>query len=70
MSLASYPELTKLPPREKMKLADELWQAGVSDEMPVPAEQKKMLDSRWAAYRAGKIKRISMEEMERRLDRK
>ena len=70
MSLASFPELQKLPSSEKLKLADELWQAGISDSMPVSAEQKKMLDGRWAAYRAGKMKRITMEELERRLGRK
>ena len=70
MSLASYPKLQKLPRSQKLKLADELWRAGVSDSMPVPAEQKKMLDSRWTAYRAGKAKRIDMAELERRVFKK
>jgi hypothetical protein len=33
----------------------------------VPMEQKRMLDDRWAAYRAGTMRRISMGELERRL---
>jgi putative addiction module component (TIGR02574 family) len=70
MTLASFPELKKLPSRQKLKLADELWQAGVTDSMPIPAEQKKMLDARWASYRAGATKRISMSELERRLEKK
>ena len=68
MSLADFPALNKLPNSEKLKLADQLWQAGVGDSMPVPAEQMNLLDSRWKAYPAGKLRRISLEEMERRLD--
>ena len=67
MTLTSYPELMKLPGRQKLALADALWQAGVSDSAPVPAKQKKLLDSRWAEYRAGKTKRIGLDELERRL---
>jgi putative addiction module component (TIGR02574 family) len=70
MNLASFPELQKLPRREKMKLADELWQSGVSDSMPVTAEQKRLLDARWSSYRAGTTKRISIAELKRRLARK
>lgn len=70
MSLARFPELQKLTGEEKMKLADELWQAGVSDSMPVTAAQKDVLDSRWAAYRAGTMKRISVAELNRRLAKK
>jgi putative addiction module component (TIGR02574 family) len=70
MKLANYPELMKLPKSEKLKLADELWLAGISDAMPVPAEQARTLDARWASYRTGKTKRISMAELERRLKKK
>lgn len=68
MTLASFPELKKLPTQQKLKLADELWQAGVSDSMPVSAAQKKMLDTRWTAYQSGELKRVSIAELERRLD--
>jgi putative addiction module component (TIGR02574 family) len=70
MSLSDFPELAKLPNAQKLTLADELWRSGVSDSMPVPSEHKKVLDSRWADYRAGKIKRISMAELERRVSKK
>jgi putative addiction module component (TIGR02574 family) len=70
MNLASFPELQKLPPLQKIKLADELWQAGVSDSMPVTAEQKKLLDARWSSYQAGTTKRIGMAELKRRLAKK
>jgi putative addiction module component (TIGR02574 family) len=67
MTLTSYPELMKLPDRQKLALADALWQAGISDATPIAAKQKKLLDTRWAAYRAGKTKRITLEELGRRL---
>ena len=67
MSLASFPELKKLPRRQKLRLADELWQAGVSDKMPVTLAQKRLLDTRWASYRSGKSKRLSLAELERRV---
>ncbi len=67
MTLTSYPELMKLPDRQKLALADALWQAGIGETAPVTARQKKLLDSRWAAYRAGKTKRLSLEELDRRL---
>ena len=67
MSLASYPALKKLPNRQKLELADALWQAGISDATPVTAKQKKLLDARWDDYQAGKTKRISISELEKRL---
>ena len=67
MTLTSYPELMKLPDRQKLALADALWQAGISDATPIAAKQKKLLDTRWAVYRAGKTKRITLEELDRRL---
>lgn len=67
MPLAQYPELQKLPKRQKLKLAEELWCAAVDDAAPVGANHRAILDSRWKAYRAGKAKRITLEELERRL---
>ena len=70
MDLAHFPELRKLPKRQKLKLADELWGAGVDDRRPVSAEDRALLDSRWKAYRSGKVERISLEELERRVARR
>ena len=70
MTLASFPELKKLPKRQRFKLAEELWLSGVNDSLPVRSAQKKLLDTRWAAYRAGAAKRIALAELERRLSRK
>ena len=70
MTLANFPELKKLPKRQRLKLAEELWFSGVDDSMPVGPLEKQFLDERWASYRAGKAKRISLSELERRLKRK
>lgn len=70
MTLASFPELTKLPKRQRLKLAEELCFSGVDDSMRVEPEAKQGLDERWSAYRSGKAKRISLHELERRLKRK
>ena len=70
MALAQFPELRKLPKRQKLKLADELWRDAVDDAASVSAEDRSLLDSRWKAYRAGKVERISLQELERRVARK
>jgi putative addiction module component (TIGR02574 family) len=66
MDLSQFPELKKLPRKQKLQLADELWKSGVGEATPVTREQKKLLASRWSDYRAGKIKRIGLSELERR----
>jgi putative addiction module component (TIGR02574 family) len=70
MTLAKFPELKKLPKRQRLKLAEELWFSGVDDSMPVGPLDKQELDERWNTYRAGKAKRISLNELEHRLRRK
>lgn len=70
MALTQFPELRKLPKRQKLKLAEELWCAAVDDRQPVSAADRAVLDSRWKACRAGKEERISLEEVERRAGRK
>lgn len=67
MPLAHFPELTKLSKRQRMKLAEELWFSGVDDNLPVNPVHKKILDERWSAYKSGKVKRITLPELERRL---
>ena len=67
MALAQFPELQKLPKRQKLELAEDLWCAAVDDTAPVSGKQRALLDSRWKAYRSGKTERISLEELERRL---
>ncbi len=60
--------LLRLPKRRRLEIAERLW-LSVADEkdMPVPESHKKILDARLAAYRSGKSKPISHEELMRRL---
>lgn len=69
MTLADFPSLTRLPKRQRLKLAEELWFSGVDDDLAVRAEQKSELDGRWKAYKRGRIRRLSMQELTRRLGR-
>ncbi len=66
MPLADYPDLQKLSRRAKNQLAEELWQAANAD-APVSAAHRRTLDSRWADYKSGKTKAISLAELNQRL---
>jgi putative addiction module component (TIGR02574 family) len=70
MTLADFPELAKLSKRQRMKLAQELWNSGADDRVPVNSAQREILNERWAAYQTGKIGRIPRSELERRLARR
>jgi len=70
MALADFPALKRLPKRERLKLAEELWFTGVDDKLPVSADHRKILDERWHAYQSGSVRRIALSELERRLARK
>ena len=68
MKLADFPKLRALPARQKLQLAEELWFDGVNDEsLPVPAWHRELLAERLAAFKAGKLKTISVGELKRRL---
>jgi len=60
----------KLPKRQRLKLAEDLWFSGADDSLPVRARDRRMLDERWTAYQEGRAKRLSLLELERRLARK
>jgi putative addiction module component (TIGR02574 family) len=70
VKLADFPALVKLPKRERLKLAEELWFSGVDDSLPVSAAHRNVLDQRWQSYRKGHARRLSLEDLERRLQRK
>jgi hypothetical protein len=70
MTLADFPALKKLPKRQRLKLAEELWFSGVDDKLPVNPDHQTILNERWSDYQAGRTKRISLAELERRLARK
>jgi len=67
MSSTDYPDLERLPKGQRIKLADELWQSSVDDSTKVPVWHQETLDQRWSEYRSGKVKHISLKELERRL---
>lgn len=70
MSLADFPDLTRLPKGRRMQLADELWQSCVDDSTQIPRWHQEALQQRWSDYRNGKVKRISLKELERRLGKR
>lgn len=70
MTLANFPELTKLPKRQRLKLAEELWFSGVDDSLPVSADHRAVLDQRWSDYQSGCTRRVTLAELERRITRK
>jgi len=52
MKLADLPQVRSLPAREKLELADELWQEAAHEleSLEVTPEERELLDERWAAY--------------------
>jgi len=67
MKLADFPTLAKLPKRQRLALAEELWFSGVDDSLPVSGSHRAILDERWSAYQKGRAKRVSLSELGRRL---
>lgn len=70
MTLADFPALKKLPKQQRLKLAEELWFSSVDDKLPVSPAHQTILNERWRDYQAGRARRISLAELERRLARK
>ena len=70
MKLADFPALAKLPKRQRLELAEELWFSGVDDALPVSTRHRAILDERWSAHQKGRVKRVTLSELERRLSGK
>ena len=70
MTLANFPELKRLTPRARLKIAEELWDSAVSDALPVPASHKSLVRSRRAAYARGEMKTLSMAELRKSIRRR
>jgi len=68
MPPAALSRLLKLPPRQRLEIAERLW-VSVADEaqMPVPAAHKRIVAKRLADYRSGKTKAISHAELMQRV---
>lgn len=53
-----------------MELADELWLSCMKDRSKTPKWHQETLEQRWSEYRSGKVKRITLNELERRLEKR
>jgi putative addiction module component (TIGR02574 family) len=70
MRLADFPALKRLPARQRMNLAQELWDSASSDPLPVPESQKKLIHSRRAAYENGRIRTPTMGKLAKSIHRR
>jgi len=68
--LANFPELKRLPPRERLKIAEELWDSAASDALPVPKSHKKLIRSRRSAYERGETATLTMPELAKSIHRR
>ena len=69
MKLIDFPEVEKLPVREKLQLVDELWLSMVPelDSLEVSLEEREVLDKRWANFLANPSSALTLEEFQERL---
>ncbi|MBC7369179.1 MAG: addiction module protein [Undibacterium sp.] len=70
MTLEDFPELKRLSPRSRLKMAEELWDSAASDALPVPAAHKALLRGRRAAYERGEIGTLTLAELKRSIRRR
>ncbi|MGH8017364.1 MAG: addiction module protein [Opitutaceae bacterium] len=70
MGLSDFPQLGRLSRRDRLKIAAELWDSAVGDDLAVPESHRKLLRTRRAAYEAGEIKTITLDELQKSIRRK
>ncbi len=70
MTLANFPQLKRLPPRQRLSLAEALWDSAASDSLPVPASHKRLICSRRAAYERGELATLTMAELRKSVRRR
>ncbi len=70
MTLTDFPQLKRLPARQRLKLAEQLWDSAISDALPVPASHKKLIYSRREAYATGNTATLSMAELRQSIRRR
>lgn len=68
--LPEFPDLARLSKAKRLKLADDLWLSSMDDNAPVPQWHQETLDERWKDYQAGKTKRLTLKQLEQRLNKK
>jgi len=69
MKLADLPQVQSLPAREKLELADELWQdaAHELESSEVTPAEKELLDERWAAFLRDPSSALTLEQFKERV---
>lgn len=70
MTLANFPELKRLTPTQRMKIAEELWDSAVNNALPVPASHRKLVRSRRAAYERGEVATLTMAQLAKSVRRR
>ena len=69
MTLTDFPEVQALSAREKLQLVDELW-VSVAPELEaleVSAEEKGMLDDRWARFLKDPASALTLQQFKEQL---
>ena len=69
MTLANFPQLKRLPPRQRLQLAEQLWDSAASSTMAVPASHKRLIRSRRKAYEQGLVTTRTMDELKKSIQR-
>jgi putative addiction module component (TIGR02574 family) len=69
MALTDFPDVRALSAREKLQLVDELWVsvAPELDALEVSAEEKGMLDERWATFLKDPASALTLDQFKERL---
>ena len=64
MKLAEFPQIQSLSVREKLDLVDEIWKSASpeADLLEVSAEEKQLLDGRWAEFLAAPEAALTIEQ--------
>lgn len=72
MTLADLPQVQALSAREKLQLADELWTEAAhhADGIGISAEERQLLEGRWARFLGNPASSLTPEEFEKRLKAK
>jgi putative addiction module component (TIGR02574 family) len=65
-------EVQALSTREKLELADELWQDAAHDldSLEVSASERKLLDERWAAYLRNPSSALTLEQFKAKVKKR
>lgn len=63
MKLADFPALKRLSPRQRLSIAEQLWDSAANNRLPVPESHKRLIRSRREAYERGEIKTVAVAEL-------